>query len=173
CRSLARHFTSFSAVAQLRAVSVLLRVGVSFPSVTVKHPPEATSFWENFELERQLAIKEDIFDKKSQIDALNVLDASRSQKSNEHISKVNSRAESADTSSGQKRKKRNLSLSKKNKQSVDSAVSKKAKTISGDVEDDDPFINNNRTEGSTHSKATPSSLGSQSLEMPIGATEMT
>ncbi|RIA84326.1 hypothetical protein C1645_742413 [Glomus cerebriforme] len=71
-----------------------------------KHPPEAKSFWENFELERQLAIKEDIFDKKSQIDALNVLDASRSQKSNEYIGKVNSRAESADTSSGQKRKKK-------------------------------------------------------------------
>jgi hypothetical protein len=34
---------------------------------------------------------------------------------------------------------------------------------SGDVEDDDPFINNNKAEGSTHSKAT-----SQSLEIPIG-----
>ncbi|CAG8509048.1 7280_t:CDS:2 [Acaulospora morrowiae] len=160
---------------------------VSFPSVTVvgcrsprklesyKHPPEATSFWENFELERQLTIKE--------IDALNVLDASRSQKSNEYIGKVNSRAESADTSSGKKRKKKSIPLEKaffnyyflylQNKQSVDSAVLKKAKTISGDVEDDEPFINNNRAEGTIHSKATPSSLGSQSLEMSIGATEIT
>ncbi|CAG8619192.1 7322_t:CDS:10 [Paraglomus brasilianum] len=137
-----------------------------------KHPPEATSFWGNFELERQLAIKKDIFDKKSQIDALNVLDASRSQKSNEYIGKVNSRAESADTSSGQKRKKKkSIPLEKgvnffKNFYYL---LHEQAK-ISRDV---DPFINNNRAEGSTHSKATPSSLGSQSLEMPIGATEMT
>ena len=43
-----------------------------------------------------------------------------------------------------------------------------AKTISGEVDDDDPFINNNRAEGSTHSKDTPPSSGSQSLEIPIG-----
>ncbi|CAG8713669.1 10057_t:CDS:2, partial [Acaulospora morrowiae] len=57
---------------------------------------------------------------------------------------------------------------KKNNQSVGSTVSKKAKTIGEDLEDDD-LLNNNRAEGFTHSKATPS-LGSQSLEMPIGAT---
>ncbi|CAG8781066.1 23882_t:CDS:10, partial [Gigaspora margarita] len=72
----------------------------------------------------------------------------------------------------QKRKKI-LSISKENNKSVDSAVSKRqTKTIGRDVEDDDS-LNNNRVEGSTHSKAAPSSLSSQSLEMPIGATEMT
>ncbi|CAG8461569.1 18029_t:CDS:10 [Acaulospora morrowiae] len=73
----------------------------------------------------------------------------------------------------QKRKK-NLSLSK-------NKGSKKTKSSSRDVEDDD-FISNNRAEGSTRSKATSSLSGSLSLEMPIetestgssrGATEMT
>ncbi|RIB04216.1 hypothetical protein C2G38_2284865 [Gigaspora rosea] len=38
---------------------------------------------------------------------------------------------------------------------------------------DDHSLNNNRVEESTYSKATTSSLGLQSLEMPIGAMEMT
>ncbi|CAG8540510.1 18478_t:CDS:10 [Acaulospora morrowiae] len=73
-----------------------------------------------------------------------------------------------------KNKKKNLSLSE-NKES------KKVNFTSRDVEDDD-FISNNIAEGPTHSKATSSLSGSQSLEMPIetestgssrGATEMT
>ncbi|CAG8454698.1 304_t:CDS:2 [Funneliformis mosseae] len=45
-----------------------------------KHPPEATSFCKNVDLEEQLKTKEDIFDKKSQFEALDVLCVSRSQK---------------------------------------------------------------------------------------------
>ncbi|RGB43729.1 hypothetical protein C1646_415551 [Rhizophagus diaphanus] len=57
-------------------------------------------------------VKEDIFDKQSQIDALNVLEATRNQKSEEYVDKVNSRSskrvkmakgEEADTSFGHKR----------------------------------------------------------------------
>ncbi|CAG8649199.1 8850_t:CDS:2, partial [Gigaspora rosea] len=47
-----------------------------------------------------------------------------------------------------------------------------AKTIGRDMKDDHS-LNNNRVEESTYSKATTSSLGLQSLEMPIGAMEMT
>ncbi|RIA83652.1 hypothetical protein C1645_833465, partial [Glomus cerebriforme] len=54
-----------------------------------------------------------------------------------------------------------------NKESVGLAK-KQAKTISREVDDDDPFINNNRAEGSIHSKDTPPSSGSQSLEILIG-----
>ncbi|CAG8849513.1 13789_t:CDS:2, partial [Racocetra persica] len=55
-------------------------------------------------------------------------------------------------STGQKRKKKILSLSslsKKNKESIAPPVSKKAKSFSGDVKDDDPFISKNKVEGPT------------------------
>ncbi|CAG8745951.1 8496_t:CDS:10, partial [Rhizophagus irregularis] len=94
CRSLA-HFTSFSTVAQPRA----------------QHPPEATRFLENVDLDRQLVTKKDIFDKKSQIEAWDVLCISRSQKAGEYVNEVKSRImnqaemardEEAGTSSGHK-----------------------------------------------------------------------
>ncbi|RIA96236.1 hypothetical protein C1645_409565 [Glomus cerebriforme] len=66
------------------------------------------------------------------------------------------------------RKRKNLTLSKKNKESIDSSVSKKAKSFSGDVEDDDSFISNKRVEGSIVHYNTSSSSSSQSLETPIG-----
>ncbi|CAG8495911.1 7931_t:CDS:2, partial [Funneliformis caledonium] len=56
-----------------------------------KHPPEATSFCKNVDLEEQLKTKEDIFDKKSQFEALDVLCVSRSQKASKYINKVGSR----------------------------------------------------------------------------------
>ncbi|CAI2197057.1 10204_t:CDS:2, partial [Funneliformis geosporum] len=98
-----QYFTGFSADAQPRAVTVLLRVwgdvprcsscGVTFPQkahemMFQKHPPEATEFWENADLEKQLKAKEDIFDKKSQIEGLDVLCVSRSQKAGEYFNKV-------------------------------------------------------------------------------------
>ncbi|CAG8527048.1 6170_t:CDS:10 [Paraglomus brasilianum] len=81
CRSSALYLTIFSAVARPREGAVLLE----------KHPPEEESFWDGVKIERELMIKEDIFDKKSQIEALDVLCVSRSQKSNEYVNKVNSR----------------------------------------------------------------------------------
>ncbi|CAH1755761.1 13780_t:CDS:2 [Entrophospora sp. SA101] len=64
-----------------------------------KRPSEEKSFWDSVEIERELMIKElcmtlnslkDVFDKKSQIEVLDVLCISRSQKSNEYVNKVNS-----------------------------------------------------------------------------------
>ncbi|CAG8630582.1 1993_t:CDS:2, partial [Paraglomus occultum] len=104
---------------------------VSSGVVPPKHPPEATSFWENFELERQLAIKE--------VKKKFVWNAT-------------------------------LSLGVNFFKNFYCLLVSRPKPS---AEDDDPFINNNRTEGFTHSKATPSSLGSQSLEMPIGSYRMT
>ncbi|CAG8627455.1 6876_t:CDS:2, partial [Paraglomus occultum] len=64
------YLTIFSAVARPREGAVLLE----------KRPAEEGSFWDG-----------DVFDKKSQIEALDVLCVSRSQKSNEYVNKVNSR----------------------------------------------------------------------------------
>ncbi|CAG8723401.1 866_t:CDS:2, partial [Funneliformis mosseae] len=74
-----------------------------------KRPPEEENFWNGVKTEKDLM---DIFDKQSQIDALNVLEATRNQKSEEYVDKVNSRSskrvkmakgEEADTSFGHKR----------------------------------------------------------------------
>ncbi|CAB4430271.1 unnamed protein product [Rhizophagus irregularis] len=47
-----------------------------------KRPPEEESFWNGVRLDKELMIREDVFDKKSQIEALDVLCVSRSRKSN-------------------------------------------------------------------------------------------
>ncbi|CAB4496081.1 unnamed protein product [Rhizophagus irregularis] len=79
--------------------------------VQQQHPPEATRFLENVDLDRQLVTKKDIFDKKSQIEAWDVLCISRSQKAGEYVNEVKSRImnqaemardEEAGTSSGHK-----------------------------------------------------------------------
>ncbi|PKY57164.1 hypothetical protein RhiirA4_549548 [Rhizophagus irregularis] len=61
-----------SAVARPREGAVLLE----------KRPPEEESFWNGVRLDKELMIREDVFDKKSQIEALDVLCVSRSRKSN-------------------------------------------------------------------------------------------
>ncbi|CAI2192782.1 10259_t:CDS:2, partial [Funneliformis geosporum] len=72
-----------------------------------KRPPEEENFWNSVKIEKELMIKEDIFDKKTQIGALDVIDVSRNQKVNEYVDKVNSRLSNAreevDASSGHKR----------------------------------------------------------------------
>lgn len=72
-----------------------------------KRPPEEENFWNSVKIEKELMIKEDIFDKKSQIGALDVIDVARNQKVDEYVDKVNSRRSNAreevDVSSGHKR----------------------------------------------------------------------
>ncbi|CAB4395601.1 unnamed protein product [Rhizophagus irregularis] len=77
-----------------------------------KRPTEEESFWNGVRLDKELMIREDHFDKKSQIEALDVLCVSRSRKSNEYVNKINSyvleqtemaREKEADTIIGQKR----------------------------------------------------------------------
>ncbi|CAG8768713.1 3709_t:CDS:2, partial [Acaulospora morrowiae] len=91
CRSSALYFTVFSAVAQPGEGVVLLwvwgvvprctRCGVSFLQKDhEKRSSEEESFWDGVRIEKELMIKEDIFDKKSQVEALDVLCVSRSQK---------------------------------------------------------------------------------------------
>ncbi|CAI2188912.1 8204_t:CDS:2 [Funneliformis geosporum] len=60
-----------------------------------KRPPEEENFWNSVKIEKELMIKEDIFDKKTQIGALDVIDVSRNQKVNEYVDKVNSRLSNA------------------------------------------------------------------------------
>ncbi|CAG8573790.1 17908_t:CDS:2 [Funneliformis caledonium] len=90
-----------SAITQPREDAVLLE----------KRPPEEENFWDGVRLDKELMIREDVFDKKSQIEALDVLCVSRSQKSNEYVNKINShileqtemaREKEADTIIGQK-----------------------------------------------------------------------
>ncbi|CAI2196091.1 16943_t:CDS:2, partial [Funneliformis geosporum] len=124
-QQVSQYFTGFSADAQPRAVTVLLRVWGDVPRCSIqKHPPEATEFWENADLEKQLKAKEDIFDKKSQIEGLDVLCVSRSQKAGEYFNKVKlrlmkqaemAREEEAGTSSGHKQVRFEEEKSKKRK----------------------------------------------------------
>ncbi|GBC51999.2 hypothetical protein GLOIN_2v1472911 [Rhizophagus irregularis DAOM 181602=DAOM 197198] len=79
---------------------------------TNRIPPEEENFWNNVKTEKDLMVKEDIFNKQSQIDALNVLEVTCNQKCEEYVDKINSRSlkrgkmskgEEADTSFGHKR----------------------------------------------------------------------
>ncbi|CAG8780949.1 18834_t:CDS:2, partial [Acaulospora morrowiae] len=90
-RSSALYFTVFSAVAQPGEGVVLLWVWGVVPRCIKcrvsflqkdheKHPSEEESFWDGVRIEKGLIIKEDIFDKKSQVEVLNILCVSRSQK---------------------------------------------------------------------------------------------
>ncbi|CAG8572171.1 12169_t:CDS:2 [Funneliformis mosseae] len=103
-----------SAVARPREGAVLLEVWGAVPRCDRcgKRPPEEENFWDGVRLDKELMIREDVFDKKSQIEALDVLCVSRSRKSNEYVNKINShileqtemaREKEADAIIGQKR----------------------------------------------------------------------
>ncbi|POG78803.1 hypothetical protein GLOIN_2v1472911 [Rhizophagus irregularis DAOM 181602=DAOM 197198] len=59
---------------------------------TNRIPPEEENFWNNVKTEKDLMVKEDIFNKQSQIDALNVLEVTCNQKCEEYVDKINSRS---------------------------------------------------------------------------------
>ncbi|RIB04528.1 hypothetical protein C2G38_673991 [Gigaspora rosea] len=54
-------------------------------------PPEEEDFWNDVKIEKELINEEVTFDKKSQMDALEVLDISRTQKAKEFVNKVSSK----------------------------------------------------------------------------------
>ncbi|CAI2198708.1 1549_t:CDS:2, partial [Funneliformis geosporum] len=64
-----------------------------------KRPSEEENFWNSVKTEKDLMVKEDIFDKQLQIDALNVLEATRNQKTEEYIDKM-AKGKEVDTSFG-------------------------------------------------------------------------
>uniref|UniRef100_U9UL86 Uncharacterized protein n=1 Tax=Rhizophagus irregularis (strain DAOM 181602 / DAOM 197198 / MUCL 43194) TaxID=747089 RepID=U9UL86_RHIID len=103
-------FLSVTVVRYCSSRKIMRNSILDIPSLLIftnRIPPEEENFWNNVKTEKDLMVKEtsqsandfgcvlifkDIFNKQSQIDALNVLEVTCNQKCEEYVDKINSRS---------------------------------------------------------------------------------